>query len=87
MSLELLTEIEAASIAKVSKWTIRRLIERGTLKASNFGTDKHKVYRVHPEDLRAMNAPSAPMPMERVRRRRNRTQPASADEVWPPVAA
>jgi excisionase family DNA binding protein len=83
----LLTEEEAAAIAKVSKWTVRRLIERGVLKASNFGTDKHKVYRIHPDDLRAVQCPVPPPPPEpRVRRRRIRNaQAVSSDPVWPPV--
>lgn len=55
--MELLTEVEAAAIAKVSKWTIRRMVQRGRLKAANYGTAKKACYRIHPDDLRDVNVP------------------------------
>jgi excisionase family DNA binding protein len=49
--MELLTEHEAALATKVSWWTIRQLIEKGKLRAANYGTGKRKFYRIDPADL------------------------------------
>jgi len=47
--VELLTEKEAAIIAKVHPRTIRRLISGGKLPALNFGNGgRRKVYRIDP---------------------------------------
>jgi len=49
--MELFTEHEAALATKVSERTIRRLIEAGKLRATNYGMGKKKLYRIDPADL------------------------------------
>jgi excisionase family DNA binding protein len=77
--MELLTEHEAARAVKVSKWTIRRLIEKGKLRAANYGMGC-KRYRIDPADLNAVQ-PFDLMPQEPRKRQR-----AIVDEgpVWKP---
>lgn len=65
--MDLLTEHEAAKAAKVSKWTIRRLIEKGKLRAANYGTGC-KRYRIDPADLLNVQ-PFDLMPQEPQRKR------------------
>jgi excisionase family DNA binding protein len=80
--VNLLTELEAAKVARVSRWTIRRLIDGGHLPAMNFGLGGRKVYRVRPEDLLHVQPVQPPAPRERGRRR-NRVV-ALSSKAWPP---
>ena len=84
-SFRLLNEKQAADVAGVSPKTIRRLIETGRLKASDFGTGRHHNYRIHPDDLalveRGTPIPSEPpmlMPPDRSNRRRRQVSSAAA---------
>jgi len=72
----LLTEHEAAQVAKVSWWTIRSLIEKGRLKAANFGTGKRKFYRIDPDELALVQLYEVPQSEPR---RRGKRQAASDD--------
>ena len=47
----LLTEAQAAREAQVDRRTIRKLIDAGRLRASNFGTGKRRHYRIDAADL------------------------------------
>jgi excisionase family DNA binding protein len=67
--VELLTEKEAAIIAKVHPRTIRRLISGGKLPALNFGNGgRRKVYRIDPAALLNVQPVHLPLPRERHRR-------------------
>jgi hypothetical protein len=82
--MTLLTELEAAEMAKVCPRTIRRLIEGGKLRAANYGNGRKKLYRIRPEDMADVQPFEMPAPHERVRRHRS---VRSADKVfWPPSA-
>ena len=88
----LLTEKEAADLAKVSKWTIRRLIEAGRLRASNYGSARRKVYRIHPDDLRQVDL-AEPVPDRRFNPHSGRARLQSngplrsGEKAWPPSDA
>lgn len=49
--MKLYTLTEVSEILDVSEPTVKALIERGQLSASNVGLGSHKVYRVEPNDL------------------------------------
>lgn len=67
--MELLTEHEAAALAKVHPRTIRRLIDRGMLAAINFGMGSKKIYRIKPEDLGSVQPVAKPAGPQRRQRR------------------
>lgn len=84
-SLVFLTEEQAAQVAGVDKQTIRRLIEKGRLKATDFGTGKRQFYRIAPEDLMAVTPrlqDESLQPQEAIapptRRRRRVRQPSAS---------
>lgn len=76
----LLTEAQAAREAQVDRRTIRRLIQLGRLRASDFGSGARHHYRIDPVDLRAIAPPPesapTPMPPPTSRRRRQSLSPA-----------
>ena len=79
---ELLTEAEAAAIAKVHPRTIRRLIDTGRLTAINLGFGKKKLYRINPENLEAIaDYAKASGPQHR---RRRQLVVATSEAPWPP---
>lgn len=80
--VKLLTEEQAASVAGVHPRTIRRLIDKGLLPASNYGLGRKKLYRIDPAALTNVQPAQPPAPRER-RRRRVRVE-ATAGLVWPP---
>jgi excisionase family DNA binding protein len=82
-ALRMLTVEEAGKFAKVSPWTIRRLIERGKLPASNFGSGRRDIYRIKLEDLSRVQPFQPPPPRERPRRRTVAANVPSRN-VWPP---
>lgn len=79
--MNLLTENEAAAIAKVHPRTIRRLIERGKLPASNFGMGSKKIYRINADDLGSVQPCVAVAPQ----RRQRRAVAAASVAPWPPT--
>lgn len=98
VSSDLLTEQEAAERAKVSRKTIRRLIEQGRLEAADYGTQGQRNYRIDPAALAKVGAgpaPDAPGPVEitppapRPRRgsRRRAAASAAAAAYLPRVSA
>lgn len=84
----LLTIPEAASLAKVSARTIRRLILSGRLVASDFGngTERHD-WRIAPDALLRVAAPEFKNPAltQLVQRRRPTASPV--DSIYPDVAS
>lgn len=78
---DLLTEAEAATIAKVHPRTIRRLIEKGKLPAANYGLGRIRKYRINPADLFTVQ-PVQPIIRERRIRREKRAD--TAGKAWPP---
>jgi hypothetical protein len=80
---ELLTEEEAAAVAKVHPRTIRRRIDAGELPASNYGSGAKKIYRIKPGDLAVVQLSEPPPGPER---RRRRYVPATSAAPWPPPA-
>jgi len=78
----LLTETEAAAVAKVHPRTIRRLIDKGLLPASNYGLGRKKIYRIQRADLARVQPAEPPPPTER--RRRHVAPAATQGKVWPP---
>lgn len=82
--MSLLTEAEAAAIAQVHPRTIRRLIERGHLPASNFGLGAKKLYRIKAEDLGSVQSVQPPAPPQR--RQRRQRQLVTSGPAWPPPA-
>ena len=90
--VRLLSEKQAAEMAGVSRKTIRRLIEKGRLKAADYGTGHHRNYRIHPDDLASVETfPSAPSEPHIVMRpdhlTRRRRQSSSAAAFLPRVVA
>jgi excisionase family DNA binding protein len=81
---ELLTERQAAERACVSRWTIRRLIERGKLPALEYGSGRKKIYRIDPAALLTVQPVQPPPPQERRQRRHHPTMPSSSGPAWPP---
>lgn len=84
--VELLTEAEAAAIAKVSKKTIRRLIVAGRLPAVDYGSGRHHNYRINPEDLLRVQSPpttDVPAASEIVPRQRRHTRGRTLTEYLP----
>lgn len=79
----LLTEREAAVMAKVSIRTLRRLIQRGKLPALNYGTEKRKSYRINSDDLLGVQPVENPLSA----RPPARKPPQVEKTVWPPGAA
>lgn len=83
--MDLLTEAEAALIAKVHPRTIRRRIDDGTLKACNYGTGGKKLYRINPADLGDVQPNAVPAPPERrPRRQRRQRELVTSGPAWPP---
>jgi excisionase family DNA binding protein len=80
----LVTEEEAAAIAKVHPRTIRRLIDKGKLPAVNYGLGSKKIYRVKPEDLGMVQPVALPPPPQR---RQRRATPQLSAAPWPPATA
>lgn len=68
--MELLTEHEAAALAKVHPRTIRRLIDKGILPAVNYGMGSKKIYRINAADLGTVQPVAKPAGPQR-RQRRN----------------
>jgi len=83
--MELLTEAEAAAVAKVHPRTIRRLIETGKLAAINFGMGSKKIYRIKPEDLGSVQPVEKPAGPQRRQRRERIIAPRAP--AWPPIKA
>lgn len=88
----LLSEAQAAQAAGVSRKTIRRLIEKGRLRAADYGTGGHHNYRINPSDLVIVQAGSAgdggdeaPTPPGRRARagRRKSAEPQAVADLWP----
>jgi excisionase family DNA binding protein len=78
----LLTEAEAAVAAKVSKKTIRRLINAKRLRATDYGTAGQHNYRIDPADLgRIEPQATEPTPLPRGRRRQS-ASPVGLVRVW-----
>ena len=83
-----LTETEVAQMVKVSKKTIRRLIQAGKLPAANWGTGKRSNYRIHVDDVAAFgrrDQADDPRPA-RIRRRHRPPLPTSVEAYLPRVA-
>lgn len=80
--MELLTEHEAAALAKVHPRTIRRLIDRGILPAVNYGMGSKKIYRINAADLGTVQPVAKPAGPQR---RQRRVTPAVSVAPWPPV--
>lgn len=87
MSEVLLTEDEAAAMAKVHPRTIRRLIEKGLLPAANYGLGRKKLYRIAPSALASVQAAKPPAPVEPRRKRRAVAVATTPGRAWPPTAA
>ena len=87
MSDVLLTEAEAAALAKVHPRTIRRLIEKGFLPASNYGLGRKKLYRIEASALARVQVAEPSAPAEPRRRRRRAVAAPTNGKVWPPVQA
>lgn len=81
-----LTEAQAASLVGVDKQTIRRLIDKKLLVATDYGVGKRHFYRIHPDDLRQVQRNATPpvvtplMPLVRGRR------PSSASSTYQPFS-
>jgi len=78
----LLTEEQAAELARCSARTIRRLISTGRLDARDFGTGKHHNYRISPDALARLNDPQ-PKPRRQRRSTRRSSSSASLDSLLP----
>lgn len=52
------TTSQAAEYLKLNERTIRRMIARGTLKATNVGTDKRPTWRIHDSDIQRLSSES-----------------------------
>lgn len=76
----LYTEDEAATAAKVSRSTIRRMVKEGRIRWVNYGTGKvRSVVRIPCGALADVQAPepeATPVP------RRRRRRPTMADPIW-----
>lgn len=86
-TIKLLTEREAAIIAQVECRVIRKMIERGDIAATNYGTTHRKMYRIHPDAL--IPCSSSPPITERRPRKAHATPTTvqNSAPVWPPKAA
>ena len=90
-TVRLLSESQAAHAAGVSRKTIRRLIRQGRLRACDYGTAGHRLYRIHPADLTLISPAMAedlePITPPGRRSRARRSRPAASLEVladlWP----
>lgn len=85
--MEMLTESEAAVITQLHPRTLRKRLEQGLIKGSNFGTLKKACWRIHPDDLRGVQPQAAESKSERVRRPRTTTAPQVHAPAWPPPRA
>jgi excisionase family DNA binding protein len=69
-----LTEEQAAKEVQVDRRTIRRLIDSGRLKATDFGSGGRRLYRIDIADLKAIANPGhndkTAMPLQPTRSRR-----------------
>lgn len=66
----LLTEKQFAERASVDPRTIRKLIDQGRLDAEDFGTGKHRHYRIAEDaKVRPLTTPAASVPVVTSRRR------------------
>ena len=91
-TVKLLTEAQAAHAAGVSTKTIRRLIKQGRLRAADYGTAGHHLFRIHPSNLVIVKAgpagdggDEAPTPPGRRARavRRKSAEPQAVADLWP----
>lgn len=68
-----LTEYEAAKETRVDRRTIRRLIQSGRLRATDFGSRRRHVYRIQRADLQTIQAaPDAQYSSQATQPRRRR---------------
>jgi excisionase family DNA binding protein len=87
---DLLNEVDAATVAGVSRKTIRKLIKDGRLDAADYGTKEKHHYRIKREALANISPPAektAPLPRQKTRQPNRHAATAALRDMLPRVRA